>query len=90
MLKQQRGPWKVDLSFDAAELHVRPRADLVWHPLTVACPCRPAESTADIRDGMGDAVGDVVSLPVFVHVALDGRPAPPTTLTAPPGSISGD
>lgn len=67
---QQRGPWKIDLSFDRTEIHVRPRGDLAWHPLSAQCPCRPAEDTTRLHD----VDGHPVTLPVFLHTALDGRP----------------
>lgn len=74
-LKQQRGPWKIDLTFDADELHVRPRDDLAWHPLERDCPCRPREDTAQLLGPDGR-----VDLPVFFHAALDGRAIPPPTI----------
>lgn len=77
MLKVQRGPWKIDTSFDMSELHVRPRADVVWHPLSVDCPCRPTQDTADVRDEDGDRM----SVPVYLHAALDGRTVPPPEMS---------
>lgn len=81
MLKIQRGHWKIDLDFTGDTLHVRPRADVVWHPLSELCPCRPSEDVAEMRDEDGDPL----HLPVFFHAALDGREVPPPR-PGPPGS----
>lgn len=72
MLKTQRGPWKIDPTFDDEELHVRPRGDTVWHILTAACCCRPERQTARLCDGQ--YATDVV---VHFHRPFDGREVPP-------------
>jgi hypothetical protein len=72
-LKEQRGPWKVDLGFHGEALHVRPRNDAVWHPLADTCHCLPTSDVAELRDSDGDPV----HLPVYFHVALDARDVRP-------------
>jgi hypothetical protein len=62
---EQRGPWKIDLSLDGDVIHIRPRADLWWHPLEVGCWCQPREETARQHDGC--------LVLVYVHTAADGR-----------------
>lgn len=64
----QRGPWKTDPSFDATELHIRPRADTRWHPLDAGCWCGPLVK-GEATDGEGVAQ-------VYVHRPADGREAP--------------
>ena len=76
-LKVQRGPWKIDPSFDHSELHVRPRGDVVWHPLSVDCPCRPTQDSTEVRDEDGDRM----TVPVFLHVAMDGREERPPEMS---------
>lgn len=72
-LKVQRGPWKIDLDYLGEALHVRPRNDMVWHPLDPGCHCIPTSDVAELRD----CDGDPVHLPVYFHVALDAREVPP-------------
>jgi hypothetical protein len=72
-LKEQRGPWKIDLDFAGEALHVRPRNDRAWHVLAEECPCRPSSDVAELKDSDGDPV----HLPVYFHAALDGRTVPP-------------
>lgn len=72
-LKEQRGPWKIDLDFPGEVLHVRPRDDAVWHALAEDCHCLPSGDVCELRDEDGDPV----HLQVFFHVALDGRAVPP-------------
>lgn len=71
-LNTQRGPWKIDYDMAEEALHVRPRADAMWHPLEAACRCLPASEVAEVRDGYGTPV----HLPVYFHVAQDGRTVP--------------
>lgn len=66
-LNCQRGPWKVDLDFAGTTIHIRPRADLWWHPLDPGCWCTPVEETAP-PDG-----GIVIA---YLHNAADGRLQP--------------
>jgi hypothetical protein len=55
--------WKVDVSLNGLEVHVRPRNDLTWHPADDECTCGP--TTWPRLDG------DTRWL--VVHHALDGR-----------------
>jgi hypothetical protein len=71
-LKTQYAPWKIDLDFDGAAMHVRPRNDHVWHPLSDACHCIPTTDVAELTD----CEGRPLHLPVYFHVALDGRTVP--------------
>ena len=64
-LNTQRGAWKIDTSFDGEAVHIRPRADLRWHPLDPACWCTPEQQTPEPADG--------ATLPTYVHQAADGR-----------------
>jgi hypothetical protein len=64
-LNNQRGPWKIDTDFTDDAIHIRPRADLWWHPLEVDCWCGPAETAPATSDG-----GVVLT---YVHNAADGR-----------------
>ncbi len=72
-LKEQRGPWKVDLDYAGEALHVRPRNDVQWHHLGPACHCIPTSDVTEVRD----CDGAPVHLPVYFHVALDGREVRP-------------
>ncbi len=72
-LKTQRGPWKIDLDFAGEALHVRPRADRVWHLLDAGCHCIPTSDVCELRDSDGDPV----HLPVYFHAALDARDVAP-------------
>lgn len=60
-----RDAWKIDQAIGGEEIHIRPRGDLVWHPLEENCVCGPERTEALTSDG------DLV--PVIVHQALDGR-----------------
>jgi hypothetical protein len=75
MLNQQRGPWKVDTSLAGDEIHVRPRNDLMWHPLDPRCACGPQEQTVPLSGGSEPA-----EAAVYLHAALDGREVPPPTV----------
>lgn len=59
--------WKLDHSFDAAAVHIRPRADTIWHPLDDGCVCGPVVQPCRRRPG-GDAW-------LVIHHSLDGREA---------------
>lgn len=76
-LKIQRGPWKIDLDHDEQAVHVRPRGDVVWHPLDSRCHCIPTSDVAELRDCQGRPL----HLPVYFHVALDGREVRPPPIT---------
>jgi hypothetical protein len=42
MTRVCRGGWKTDRGIaDPSEVHVRPRDDLMWHPLDMHCVCGP-------------------------------------------------
>lgn len=64
-LNNQLGRWKIDTDFAGDVIHIRPRADLWWHPLDTGCWCGPDERAAETSDG-----GVVLT---YVHNAADGR-----------------
>lgn len=61
----KRGGWKLCVSFDGTELHLRPRDDLMYHPLDSACFCGPQTQPVERIDG--------VELTAVIHHSLDGR-----------------
>lgn len=63
-------PWKIDRAFDDPQaIHVRPRADLRWHPLNPRCWCRPR--TEDLTDG--GKPGGAFLARLVTHQPADGR-----------------
>lgn len=64
-LNCQRGPWKIDTDLEGEYIHIRPRADIWWHPLDTGCWCDPVEKAAETSDG-----GIVLT---YLHNAADGR-----------------
>lgn len=74
--------WRCDYNPAYTEVHLRPRNDLIWHPLDDDCACGPTTSYV-VLDGPGPRW-------FVVHHALDGRPvAPPGTYEPAPGPCGG-
>jgi hypothetical protein len=53
------------VSFDGSELHVRPRDDVMFHPLARDCFCGPDTAPVERFDG--------IELVAVIHHSLDGR-----------------
>jgi hypothetical protein len=65
-----RGLWKSCWSIDGREVHVRPRNDHIWHPLTDDCVCGPSTEPIYPDDDSAEILAWLVT-----HQALDGREA---------------
>jgi hypothetical protein len=61
-----RGGWKLDPDLDGIDLHVRPRDDVIWHPLDPDCVCGPRATEA-----RHTTTGRETTM--YVHHSLDGR-----------------